>query len=444
MYLILENSTDLFDAGSGFRTRTALWQESGVLFARHMPAAMVCVKLRDSGYLSMVLGAPTVNQLSREIGIYLQQFAGDDVHVYRLSERSYVLLFLPGKKTDPETSAEQAADQILARFQREWVLSDTPVFVGAQVWIGSIPEQLPDEQHVSVFADACFDPSIPGNALHRYNMLSGEQRRSEVELALQWALTGDTLTVAYQPILDTRDGKIHSCEALLRMHDPKLGDVSPEEFIKAAEQIGIIGRIGDLVFDRGCAFLERRSLRQYGLDFVEVNLSTIQCMDPTLPVRFQRIMESHGVEPGQINLEITESAVIHDEKTMQALLTALQKIGFSFALDDFGTGNANYTYVMKYPFSLIKIDKSFLWSAAKDPAARAILENMLELVRGLGRDAVVEGVETERQRDFLLAKDIRCLQGYYYSKPVPEEAFLAYLKRYNQSADRPDTGDETA
>lgn len=76
MYLILENSTDLFDAGSGFRTRTALWQESGVLFARHMPAAMVCVKLRDSGYLSMVLGAPTVNQLSREIGIYLQQFAG--------------------------------------------------------------------------------------------------------------------------------------------------------------------------------------------------------------------------------------------------------------------------------------------------------------------------------------------------------------------------------
>ena len=79
---------------------------------------------------------------------------------------------------------------------------------------------------------------------------------------------------------------------------------------------------------------------------MEVNLSTIQCMDPTLPMRFQRIMQSHGVKPQQINLEITESAVIHDEKTMQALLSTLQKIGFSFALDDFGTGNDNYTYVM--------------------------------------------------------------------------------------------------
>jgi EAL domain-containing protein (putative c-di-GMP-specific phosphodiesterase class I)/GGDEF domain-containing protein len=432
MYLTLENNTDLYDAGSGLRTRTALWQESGMLLQLHVFATLISIKLRDAGYLSMVLGVPAVNQLTKEVAIYLQQFAGDDVHVFRLSSQSYALLFLPGKGTNPEQNAVRTGDQILARFQRAWVLSETPVFVGAQVWIGSIPEQLPDEKHVSVFADSCYDPTIPGNSLHRYDMLSSEQRRSEVELALQRALSLDTLSVSYQPICDTKDGKIHSCEALLRMNDPKLGNVSPEEFIKVAEQIGLIGRIGDLVFDKVCTFLESCRPEQYGLDFVEVNLSTIQCMDPTLPMRFQRIMQSHGVKPQQINLEITESAVIHDEKTMLALLSTLQKIGFSFALDDFGTGNANYTYVMKYPFRLIKIDKSFLWGAEKDDAARAILENMLELVRGLGREAVVEGVETNRQREFLYSKKVRYLQGYYYSKPIPEEPFLEYLRRFNE------------
>ena len=117
---------------------------------------------------------------------------------------------------------------------------------------------------------------------------------------------------------------------------------------------------------------------------------------------------------------------------MQSLLSSLQKIGFSFSLDDFGTGNANFSYVMKYLFRLIKIDKSFLWGAEKDTSAKAILESMLELTRGIGRDAVVEGVETRAQRDYLVGKGVRYLQGYYYSRPIPEQDFLSFLQNFNE------------
>ncbi len=145
-------------------------------------------------------------------------------------------------------------------------------------------------------------------------------------------------------------------------------------------------------------------------------------------------MKKHGVKPEEINLEITESAVIHDEKAMQTFLASMRKIGFSFALDDFGTGNANFSYVMKYPFRLLKIDKSFLWGAEKEASARAILDCMLELTQGIGRDAVVEGVETKAQRDYLVGRKVRYLQGYYYSKPIPEQDFLHFLENFNRRA----------
>jgi EAL domain-containing protein (putative c-di-GMP-specific phosphodiesterase class I)/GGDEF domain-containing protein len=435
IFITLENDADLYDGATGLRTRTAIWRESQEIFDQEISSFVVSIKLGNTGYLSMMLGIPAMKELDREVGIFLQQYADDAVHVYRLSDQSYAMVLFQ----DDRDRAKKIAEEILSRFQAQWCLFGTNVLVPAQVWISRIPDQIPDEKHLNVFLDTRYDPAVPANALHQFDMLKSEARRSEVELALQRALDAGTLTVYYQPIYDTKEGRIHSCEALLRMHDEKLGNVSPEEFIKVAEQTGLIAKIGESVFEKVCAFLEREHPEQYGLDFVEVNLSTIQCMDPTLPMRFQRIMQSHGVKPQQINLEITESAVIHDEKTMQALLSTLQKIGFSFALDDFGTGNANYTYVMKYPFRLIKIDKSFLWGAEKDDAARAILENMLELVRGLGREAVVEGVETKTQRDMLCREQVRYLQGYYYSKPIPEPDFLNYVKNFSQRGSSQET-----
>jgi EAL domain-containing protein (putative c-di-GMP-specific phosphodiesterase class I) len=141
----------------------------------------------------------------------------------------------------------------------------------------------------------------------------------------------------YQPIYDTRAGKLRSCEALVRMTDPELGPVSPEEFIKVAERTGTISTIGAIVFEKVCAFIADKQPSRYGVDFVEVNVSPIQCMDQNLVSEFQAIMKRYRVQAEQIVLEITESAVIRSKGRVSGIIKGLYDAGFRFALDDFGT-----------------------------------------------------------------------------------------------------------
>jgi EAL domain-containing protein (putative c-di-GMP-specific phosphodiesterase class I) len=218
------------------------------------------------------------------------------------------------------------------------------------------------------------------------------------------------------------------------MNDDKLGFVSPEEFIKVAEQTGLISQIGEIVFKKVCAFISENDPMQYGLDYIEVNLSTIQCMDPDLYDSFIRIMKKYHVPASAINFEITESAMIQNVTAMEDVTGKFRQDGFNFSLDDFGTGNSNFSYLIRYPFKLIKIDKSFLWNSEKNHKNAIVLKNMLELIKDLGKDTVVEGVETAAQRDMLRADGVRYLQGYFYSKPVPPDDFLKYLKDFNSES----------
>ena len=219
----------------------------------------------------------------------------------------------------------------------------------------------------------------------------------------------------------------------MRLKDEELGMISPEEFIPVAEQTGMIAQIGDFVFTEVCRFLSSGAPQHAGLQFVEVNLSVVQCMDTQLPKRLVSIAESYGVLSSEINLEITESAMVYSMNTMRSVMEELTKEGFSFALDDFGTGRANLSYLQNFPFRIIKVDKSFLWAEGESEDNHVIFENMLSLIRGLRREAVAEGVETKEQRDMLISHGVEYLQGFYYSKPVPEQDFMKYLEEFEMA-----------
>lgn len=427
--IMLESDGEQFESETGLRRRYALWKDIRQCFEAKSRAYIISIKIHNFDYYSMILGTFTTKRLQRKIGAWLQQLSSDSVHTYHTLEGTYAVLFF----RDEEEQARAAAEKIMRRFNEEWDCGGTPVFLTTQVWISAIPDNLVNEEQMNVFIDSPYDESLPENALHFQDSMKSQQRVKDVELALQHALKKDSLQVYYQPIFDTRDGRIHSCEALVRLNDEKLGFIPPEEFIRVAEQTGLINRVGRIVFEKVVSFLAVEKPEQYGLDFVEVNLSPIQCMDPRLSEQLTDILNRYHVPASRISLEITESAVIHDETAMRAVMEKLSAAGFSFALDDFGTGNANYSYVMNYPFRLIKIDKSFLWGAEKDSNTRVILSNMLNLVKHLQRDAVVEGVETEEQRDVLIARNVSYLQGYYYSKPVPAESFIRYLKDFRKN-----------
>ena len=266
------------------------------------------------------------------------------------------------------------------------------------------------------------------------NTPEAKERRRLVERALYDALENDSIRIHYQPICDSKTGKIRSAEALVRLCDPNLGTVFPDEFIPIAEETGDIIWLGEYVFENACKFLSAGNALAHGLEYMEVNLSTIQCLDLDLANKFTAIADKYNISPSSITLEITETTEAYSEVGMRQVMTDLLAAGFSFALDDFGTGYANYSYIVNYPFKLIKIDKSFLWSINDKPENKIVFEAMLQLIDNLGKKTVVEGVETEEQQRLLTNKGVDYLQGYYYSKPIPENQFISYIKHHNAAA----------
>lgn len=428
VYVTIENDDETFDYETGLMSRFSLWKEARLLFDYDYTSYFISVRIQDNEFYDVMLGPDITRGISRQISEWMSRQMTDDIRVYRTKPDTYAIEMFNTTKE----KALELAQKVKDRFNISWLYKNTPVSYTVQVIIGSIPGVITNQDQLISFIDNGYDVTLPmDRVLFADDLMKSEVRKADVERALHRALDGKTFRVYYQPIYDTEVGRIRSCEALVRMIDDELGFVSPEEFIKVAEQTGMVSQIGEIVFEKVCQYLARVKPEQYGLDFVEVNLSTIQCMDGNLPERFAAIMEEYGITSDQIDLEITESAVVSDETTMIHVLNSLSDMGFSFALDDFGTGNANYSYIVKYPFRLIKIDKSFLWGSEKNAETAIILKNMTELIKNLDRLAVVEGVETVEQKEKMIKNGVRYLQGYYYSKPVPEDEFTEYVKNFN-------------
>lgn len=429
VYVNIENDRETFEEGTSLMSKNALMRETKILFeGTDYTSYIISVRIRKNDLYEVTMGEDITSGLIRTINSWMSQLSADRVHVYHLSKLTFAVMMF----NSTEEKAQAMAEMILNRFNREWEYKDTPAVYSAQVLIGSVPYDISRSEQMLVFADRGFDANLPTDrVLYADEVMKADARRAVVEVAVNRALVKNTFEVFYQPIFDTSTGRIHSCEALVRMKDKDLGYVSPEEFIKIAEQAGMVGKIGEIVLEKVCKFISEKKPKDLGIEFIEVNLSTIQCMDTDLPDRFAEIMKHYGVSTDQINLEITESAVISSESTMDKVLNRLLQMGLSFSLDDFGTGNSNYSYIMKYPFSIIKVDKSFLWNSFRNHDNEVLFNNMIELIHGLRKEAVVEGVETENQRNRLIKAGVRYLQGYFYSKPVPEETFLDYVRRFN-------------
>lgn len=257
------------------------------------------------------------------------------------------------------------------------------------------------------------------------------QRYRNVEEAIERALVEKEFRMFYQPIISTEKQKVISAEALIRLNDRVLGFVSPEEFIPISESNGKILEISEFVIDSVFRFVRDNPLKDMGIEFIELNLSVMQCMDKNLTEKLKYYTDKYQIDPKQINLEITETATNFDEDRLRAQLGKLKKLGFNFSLDDYGTGYSNLVRVLEYPVDIIKLDKTIVWSAFHDRDNFITLKNLISMFHDVRRKIVAEGVENEEQMNALTELGCDFLQGYYYSKPVCEEDFLAYIARHN-------------
>lgn len=257
-----------------------------------------------------------------------------------------------------------------------------------------------------------------------------EQMRKEknMEHMLDEAMKEDRIEVFYQPIFSTKAKKFVSAEALVRMRDREGNLVPPGAFISVAEANGKILQLGEIVFEKVCRFFTKERLEQYGLHYIEINLSVVQCGYPELADDYIGIMEKYQINPQYINLEITESASMAAKKTLLENMRRLMEYGVYFSLDDFGTGQSNLNYIVDMPVNIVKFDREMSQAFFQDEKAKYVMNAAMQMIHGMKLKIVSEGIETEEQYLAMEALSIDYIQGYYFSKPLPEAAFLTFLQ----------------
>lgn len=304
----------------------------------------------------------------------------------------------------------------------------------ANICVLCCPDDIDDVDTVMRFGAEMSERKYVGEVLYAKDIYKKDHYDliRDMDVIIDRAFAEGNFEVFYQPIYSVKENRYNSAEALLRLHDDKYGFVSPEIFIPAAEQNGMIHKIGTFVLDEVCKFISGKEFKEMGLEYIEINLSVMQCMSSELAGEVQNIISKYGVSPDQVNLEITETAAAYAQTTMMDNINKLTEGGIAFSLDDFGTGYSNMKRIASMPFAIVKLDKTFA-EMNSDEKLRKIVKNTIYMVKDMNMRIVVEGVETAESFAEFKAMGVDYIQGYYFSKPLPGGKFVNEVSRVNLS-----------
>ncbi|MDO8934040.1 MAG: EAL domain-containing protein [Rhodocyclaceae bacterium] len=343
--------------------------------------------------------------------------------VSRQGGDEFVILAAIGDITDVVLIAEKITASIGAPFDIEGQI----LHVGASIGISVYPQDGADASTLLRNADvAMYAAKEAGRRTFRFfdNAMNARARhRLHLEAALRRAVANDEFELFYQPKVCLSDSCYCGMEALIRWRDPELGLISPLNFIPLAEEIGLIGTIGDWVLDTACS--QRRRWLDAGriAGPVAINVSARQLDDPQFADKVQATLRHHGLEAQFLQLEVTESTVMNKPEQAIAALAKLAALGVTIAVDDFGTGYSSFSYLKRLPIHLLKVDRSFVSDIGTSREDEEIVTAIIQVAKALKLQVVAEGVETQGQADFLRQQGCHYAQGYLYARPLPVADF---------------------
>ncbi|MBR4358445.1 MAG: EAL domain-containing protein [Butyrivibrio sp.] len=280
-----------------------------------------------------------------------------------------------------------------------------------------------------VSGEYAYSQSSP-NIVIDENIVDKMVYRNTIEDVVRQAVKDKSFDVYYQPILSVKEGSFSSAEALVRLRR-RDGEkyISPEDFIPIAERCGLVQEIDDLVFEKVCSFIAKENLISYGIKTIEVNLSGNEAVDAHTHERLFRKMEKYHIPPNYINFEITDTSHITGDATFKENFTKMREQGFTFSMDDFGVGDSNILELLKFDYVLIKMDREFIWNCLdpENPEKLNVLKHTIDFMKKNGLHVLAEGVETLEQARILIDNGVEYLQGFYYSRPVPENDYIEFL-----------------
>ncbi len=378
-------------------------------------------------------GEPTeaASDLLNQISQYLKQLSPEK-NLFYTGEGDFIMLF-PDVAPD-EDIIEKTAEQVRKRFKDTWKIRDEEVKLFESPYAIGFPEEVDSLERYgevkSVFDKTLLRQNRDILRISDLNLKIVEHDK-KIDNIVKHALDDGLLEVYYQPIYSPKEGKFLSCEALLRLKDPQLGFISPAIFMPIAERNGTILGIDKFVLSSVCDMLSNTEARNYGLEYVEVNLSVVDCIQTNLADNVIKTMDKYLVEPSEIKFELTETFEQGITAAMDENMNKLIENGVSFAMDDFGTGYSNLVRIANMPVSIFKLDKSIIQSAFESEVSYMVMLNMIKIIKALGKEIVAEGVETGEQARQIIKLGCDHIQGFFYARPLTREKFIGFLKDHN-------------
>lgn len=426
LYLMLENPGYNIDRQTGLFNHEAFMQYAGELYAMEAPFATLEILLSLGSFKMM--RTELEDEVIAEAVRYLSGITGSIT--FRNASTEILLVFIDKEK------AEEGVNAVRQRFEKGWG-KNAGILVSPN-WIYAPDSQIADNAEELLYLMKYIARDSKEFTENHYFEVSSEfalklRREKDMEQLIMSSMVNDKVEVWYQPIFSTEHHRFISAEALVRIRDNDGKLVPPGAFIEIAERNGMILQLGEIVFEKVCRFINSTQISLFGVDYIEVNLSVVQCAYRDLADDYIRIMEKSGVSPKQINLEITESASMNARKTLLENMKKLMDYGVSFSLDDFGTGQSNLDYIVDMPVEIVKFDKGMTNAYFENGKAKYIMDAAMNMIRGMDLKIVSEGIETEEQFWTMENLGINYIQGYYFSKPLPADEFLEFIKKNNNT-----------
>ncbi len=417
------------DPLTGLPNRAALgmYLEQALSRAR-MQAAKLAVMVIDLDNFKTIndsLGHRAGDQLLCEIARRLARQASESDHVIRLGGDEFVLLL---ENVEDAATVERKAELLMQLIGDTCELDGHELHATPSIGISLFPRDGESSETLMRNADtAMYEAKASGRNHFRFftaAMNAAVNRRLVLESELWQALSHNQLVLHYQPQVDLMNGGIVGVEALVRWSHPQRGMVPPAEFIPVAEETGLILTLGHWVLLTACR--QARAWLDAGLEMGEmaVNISAHQFRQPDFVQSVRAVLAETGLPAGRLELEITETAVMHSADTSVATLAELKAMGVRLAIDDFGTGYSSLAYLRRFPIDRLKIDRAFVADLESDPEAASLVASIIALGRSLGLRLVAEGVENSAQADFLRGMACERVQGFHFYRPGSAEQVL--------------------
>ncbi len=428
LVLINRRVEDSIDIVTGMHTYKVFAEDMYTNFSTGKQMEIILINITNFKYAMRMVGydsmlgmmAPVSAEILRIMRKYHAQFMcyynGDGKFAVELSRKNF---------TYAHEIAEEISNSIRQNIRME--ISDFELEINT--CLVRCPDDISDVSALFMLISDLDLAEATGRVLSAESITGTKEftMKKEMSTIIDRALANHYFSVFYQPIYDTKTGKFSSAEALLRLRDPKYGYISPQLFIPLAEKSGAIHAIGSFVLEEVVKFIASDDFKQLGVDYIEINLSVMQCLRGNLADEIIDLTRKYKVPPSKINLEITETASGYSQSKLNTNITKLTENGFTVSLDDFGTGYSNLMRIAQLPLNIVKLDRAFVLME-ESGGNHIIIKNLIRMLKDMNLRVLVEGIETKEMVESFTQMGVDEIQGFYYSRPLTKSAYLRFLK----------------